>query len=662
MSDPSQALPALLKGALGDSYTIEGEIGRGGMGVVYRARDERLQRRVAVKVLPPELAFSSEIRQRFTREAQTAARLSHPHIVPIHDVGEGNGVVYFVMGLIEGESLAARIRRRSRIPAEEARRIMRETADALSAAHALSIIHRDIKPDNILLEGTRGRVMVTDFGIAKALSATSGATLTSAGMAIGTPAYMSPEQAAGEREVDGRSDLYSVGIVAYQMLSGELPFNAPTVAGILMKQITETAPLLHEQFPDVPEDLSLAVARCLEKDPENRWPSADALRRSLESRTVAGYRPTGLGWKAQTREAGSTARPVPTRNGRTTPERTTPTRSGRTSERASTVRPTTPGRPPRPVLQNRVAQGGLGGPNDLQSHQRMARGDQKQRRRDERMARRGKNDTPLPNTGEPQIVLRVRRDFSRWAVLTGGTFAINMAFMGGPHNPWFLIVSAVSGWSLLKHYSDLWQAGYSWRDVLNRPDAPDSVGSGNKQPRIKGVKLVGEPKAAEYGAYYDRMQQVYKDRSVIISLMGQLSAADKEMLPDIVDTTESLYARAAQLAQTLGSMDTLDTPRIEARLAELQQRPAGEERDRQISLLESQLQRCREINGQKTQFADRFESCVLAMQNVRLDLMRLKQSGIGSVINGLTNATQQARALSRDVDHAIDAAVEVREL
>ncbi|MCA9767492.1 MAG: serine/threonine protein kinase, partial [Gemmatimonadetes bacterium] len=147
MTDAGQSqLPTLLKDALGDSYTIEGEIGRGGMGVVFRARDERLQRRVAIKALPPELAFQREIRQRFTREAQTAARLSHPHIVPIHDVGEGNGVVYFVMGLIEGESLAARIRRRGRMPAEEVRRIMKETADALSAAHAVSVVHRDIKP------------------------------------------------------------------------------------------------------------------------------------------------------------------------------------------------------------------------------------------------------------------------------------------------------------------------------------------------------------------------------------------------------------------------------------------------------------------------------------------------------------------------------------
>ncbi|HEY7635948.1 MAG TPA: serine/threonine-protein kinase, partial [Gemmatimonadales bacterium] len=141
-------LPARLAAALGNAYTIEGEVGRGGMGVVYRARDERLQRRVAIKVLPPELAFQQDIRERFTREAQTAAKLSHPNIVPIHTVGEGQGLVYFVMGYVDGESVAARIRRRGKLPVEEVRRIMKEAADALGAAHALSIIHRDIKPDN----------------------------------------------------------------------------------------------------------------------------------------------------------------------------------------------------------------------------------------------------------------------------------------------------------------------------------------------------------------------------------------------------------------------------------------------------------------------------------------------------------------------------------
>src|SRR5947209_2808301 len=293
MAEADNSLVTRLRKALGSSYTIEGEIGRGGMGVVYQARDERLKRQVAIKVLPPELAFREEIRIRFLREAETAARLSHPHIVPIHSVGEGpDGLVYFVMAYVDGESLAARLKRRGRLPAEEARRVMIETADALGAAHAVGIIHRDVKPDNILLEGSRGRVVVTDFGIAKALSSTTGsATLTATGVAIGTPHYISPEQAAGDRAIDGRSDIYSLGVVAYQMLTGELPFQAPTVPGILMKHITERAPLITDRRPEVPEDLAACVMRSLEKDPEDRWPTAEVLRRALEARSATLHRP-----------------------------------------------------------------------------------------------------------------------------------------------------------------------------------------------------------------------------------------------------------------------------------------------------------------------------------------------------------------------------------
>src|ERR1041384_6766901 len=290
LNDLSKALGERLTQALGPAYSIEGEIGRGGMGVVYMARDERLKRKVAVKVLPPDLAFREEIRLRFLREAETAARLSHPHIVPIHSVGEGpDGLVYFVMAYVDGESLGAKLKRRGRLPPDESRRIMLETADALGAAHALGIIHRDVKPDNILLEGSRGRVVVTDFGIAKALSSTTGpGTLTATGGAIGTPHYMSPEQAAGDREIDGRSDIYSLGVVGFEMLAGELPFSAPTVPGILIKQITEAAPDLATRVPGCPDDLASCVMRCLEKEPESRWPTADALRRALESRSEIG--------------------------------------------------------------------------------------------------------------------------------------------------------------------------------------------------------------------------------------------------------------------------------------------------------------------------------------------------------------------------------------
>lgn len=652
MTEPDQsALPSLLKAALGESYTIEGEIGRGGMGVVYRARDERLHRRVAVKALPPELAFQREIRERFTREAQTAARLAHPHIVPIHDVGEGNGVVYFVMGLIEGESLAARIRRRGRMPAEEVRRIMRETADALSAAHALSIIHRDIKPDNILLEGTRGRVMVTDFGIAKALSAHGGATLTSAGMAIGTPSFMSPEQAAGERDIDGRSDLYSLGVVSYQMLSGELPFNAPTVAGILMKHITEPAPLLHERFPDIPEDLSLAVARCLEKDPENRWPSADALRRALESRNVAGYRPTGLGWRAAERPAGSaTARPgtvARPRNGATRPL---------AGERAMTRPRPLADRPPRDTLGDRLGNrnlparaGGRGIPDRWSDRQKLRP--------------RGKQDTPLPETGEPRLVRQARAEFAKFAAVVGGCFLINVAT--GLDTPWFLFVGGAMSFGLFKRYSELWQAGYSWRDVLARPDALDAIPATGPR-RINGVRTIPPPVADELGAHHQPMLRVHGDRAAILALMERLSDADRELVPDLVETIERLYLKAEELGRSLHAFDSSlgddELARIEHQLEAVRGRAESEERDRQISLLERQQQSCRDLAVRRAEMAARFESCALAMQNLRFDLLRLREKGIGTVGNDLTQATQAARSLSRDVDNAIGAADVVRGL
>src|SRR5438477_6185689 len=283
MNDADKSLAGRLIQALGSSYTVEGELGRGGMGVVYKARDERLKRQVAIKVLPPELAFREEIRIRFLREAETAARLSHPHIVPIHSVGEGpDGLVYFVMAFVDGESVAGKLKRRGRLPSEEARRIMLETSDALGAAHALGIIHRDVKPDNILLEGSRGRVVVTDFGIAKALSSTTGsATLTATGVAIGTPHYMSPEQAAGDRELDGRSDLYSLGVVGYRMLAGRLPFHGDSLQDVIVQHITRAPSTLDEVARDVPYELSWAVMRCLEKAPEQRWPTAAGFRDAL---------------------------------------------------------------------------------------------------------------------------------------------------------------------------------------------------------------------------------------------------------------------------------------------------------------------------------------------------------------------------------------------
>jgi len=635
MSDTDEKpLAQRLREALGDDYTIEGEIGRGGMGVVFRARDERLQRRVAIKVLPPELAFQKEIRERFTREAQTAARLSHPHIVPIHDVGHGKGLVYFIMGLVEGESLAARLKRRGKLPAEEARRIMRETADALSAAHAVSVIHRDIKPDNILLEGTRGRVMVTDFGIAKAVSGSSGHTLTGAGIAIGTPQFMSPEQAAGEKTIDGRSDIYSLGVVTYQMLTGELPFSAPTVAGVLMKQITEPAPIVHERRSDVPEDLSLAVARCLEKDPESRWPTADALRRSLENRTVGTYRPT---------------------------LRTAATTRPRTAAADRTERPTARTTRPRPAVTSRPGRA----LEPLQPRSPAARPSRSPRwvrnERGEWVRASEAQDTGIVrDTGEPVIVQKVRAQFARWAAVSLGCFALNVAT--GIDSPWFLFPAAGMGIGLLTNYAKLWQAGYSWRDVLNRPPAADAI---QAPGGAKGTKALPPPRREEFGAHYQSVVQVHTDRAAIVTLMAKLSPTDKEMLPEVLDTADALYEKALEMARTLHSMDSNlnreGLERIEERLVELKAEPPSDEQERRLTLLEQQRKAYQDLIGRRGQVADRLESSVLAMQNMRFDLLRLRSAGVGAVINDLSQATMQARALSRDVDNAIAAASEVRE-
>src|SRR5947208_1936866 len=448
MNAADKALATRLSQALGSSYTLEGEIGRGGMGVVFNARDERLKRQVAVKVLPPELAFREEIRLRFVREAETAARLSHPHIVPIHSVGESpDGLVYFVMAYVDGESLGAKLKRRGRLPPDEARRIMQETADALGAAHAFGIIHRDVKPDNILLEGSRGRVVVTDFGIAKALSSTTGgATLTATGVAIGTPHYMSPEQAAGDRE----------------------------------------------------------------KDPEDRWPTADALRRALEARSATMYKPR--------RSSG----PSPSRGVRAPPPAAQPSPRGR------------------------------GG-----------RAFDERARRLDRM-----RDRPtLAPSGEPEIVRELRSRFVTWASVCGSLFIIDIAT--GNHAPGFsLVVAGVwAGWKLMPRYVRLWHAGYSWRDVFARPPAPDAI---EAQLAAVGSRPVELPRATtdEFGGHAEPIQQARSDRKAILRIVDRLPKSERKLLPDVVATADALLNRAEELARTLHAMSgTVDRGAL-ARLEE----------------------------------------------------------------------------------------------
>ncbi|MFN2571418.1 MAG: serine/threonine-protein kinase [Gemmatimonadales bacterium] len=606
MSGQRDTLAERLSLALGSSFTLEGEIGRGGMGVVYHARDERLKRKVAVKVLPPELAFREEIRIRFLREAETAARLSHPHIVPIHSVGEGpDGLVYFVMAYVDGESLGARLKRRERLPPEEARRILMETADALGAGHALGIIHRDVKPDNILLEGSRGRTVLTDFGIAKALTSTTGpGTLTATGVAIGTPHYMSPEQAAGDREIDGRSDIYSLGVVGYQMLAGELPFSAPTVPGILLKQITEQAPNLQDRSPTCPDDLASCVMRSLEKEPDARWPTADALRRALESRSAPPYRPAR-------RPSGA------------------------------------------------MVAGGRGETRFGQLPARTSGGGRSERRRSTRPVKKDPK-TDLTPSGEPKSVAKFRDSFVSWASICGGLTVLDLIIGNGINfAQWVAIPWAAFG--LLPQYMRLWQTGYSWRDVLNRPVAPDA------QQAVGGTRRnLPAANADEFGRHVTTVQVVRNDREAILKIMERVPASERKLLPDVVVTVDALLKRAEDLARMLHGMsaDVNDgaIARIDMRIEAVKQHEEGTERERQIGLLERQRQALSDLLARRRPVEEQIDSCVMAMQNVRFDLLRLRSAGVAAVLSDLTNATQQARALSRDVDHVIAAAGEIRDV
>ncbi len=268
-----------VRDALAPNYILEKELGRGGMGAVYLARDVRLDRPVAIKFLPPEMAMREDLRARFLQETRTAASFSHPNIVPVHAIEERERILCFVMGYVDGETLTARVNRAGPMSAADATRFLQEAAWALSYAHGRGIVHRDVKPDNILIDRGSGRAMVTDFGIARSQDKTSG--LTQVGEIIGTPQYMSPEQATGEN-IDARSDLYSLGVVAFFALTGRLPFESSTSHGYLTAHITKPAPSMSSVRPDLPPALSNAVDRLLQKDPAQRFQKGEELAEALD--------------------------------------------------------------------------------------------------------------------------------------------------------------------------------------------------------------------------------------------------------------------------------------------------------------------------------------------------------------------------------------------
>lgn len=309
---PSGISPADLKRklqrALGPGYELGERVGAGGFAEVFKARDLRLKRDLAIKVLRPDLGLTPGMLQRFRREAETIATLRHPNIVPIYDVGEGEGLAFLIMPFIAGESLRAWIDRDGALPTDEVRRVLREAASGLGAAHEQGVIHRDIKPENIMLEGRDRRVLLMDFGIAKAVGGAedeeAGEALTTTGIIIGTPQYMSPEQACGDKSIDARTDQYSLAVVGYRMISGSLPFEAESTRAMLYQQLVAEPTPLQSKVADVPPGIAEAIQRAMAKEPSERFASMvefaamiDADRSGTFSRIATIPSPTRAWWR-----------------------------------------------------------------------------------------------------------------------------------------------------------------------------------------------------------------------------------------------------------------------------------------------------------------------------------------------------------------------------
>jgi predicted Ser/Thr protein kinase len=551
-SSVDTALLTRVTEVLAPAYVVEREVGRGGMGIVYRARDARLKRAVAVKVLPPELAFREEIRSRFLREAEMAAQLSQPNIVPIYTVDERDGLVYFVMAFVDGDTLGARLATRGRLPVADVRRITREVADALAYAHAKGVIHRDIKPDNILLTAGSDRAMVTDFGIARAADDTR---LTATGVALGTPAYMSPEQCAGDQVIDGRSDLYALGILAYNMLAGEPPFLGGNSASILVKHITQQPTPITERRPDVPPDLAAIVTRLLQKNPADRYPDAASLIRALDGQSVPGSAPAPA------------PAPVPA---------------------------------PAPAYVPVAA------------------------------------STPVPPAKydpEARLLSRAQKYRSGIASMTGTIGMLTVLnYMTSPHAWWVVWPAFGIGWGMIAMTMRIWSAGVNPFVVLTRgaraampSDFQGQAGGGE----MVASKLV--PAAVLTGPHGDAVRHAAADHASIVALLKDLKPTEKAQLPDVLPTAKALVDQIATLATALQRLD-VDTP--ESLKSQFAERRAA---------LAAQLDRAS-----------------IALKNLALDLVRYRAGGVESALGGVTSATQQASALSREIGYVLSAADELR--
>ena len=778
----SEQLREKVVAALGDQYDVETEVGRGGMSIVYRALDRRLNRRVAVKVLPPEFAFDPAVRERFRREAQTAAQLNHPNIVPIHSVDEQGGIAYFAMALCEGQSLAQLLAGGARPPLKDVRRWICEVADALAYAHMRGVVHRDIKPDNILLDRESGRAQVTDFGIARAAEA--GARLTVTGIAVGTPAYMSPEQALGDHEIDGRSDIYSLGVVGYQMLTGVTPFVANNTPSMLMKHVSELPAPIARHRRDAPPDLAAAIERALSKRPEDRWQTAGELRDVLAGRHTPLFairNPQGSGAGGR-QLAGAGAAPPPAAS------------------------------PPLTTRESR-----------------------KLAREQRRAVRDGPRDRDLP---VPERVRRIRHLLVSYAGASSVLFSINLVMATvGDADPWFIIPTAAMAADIFRRFGGLWADGIRMSEVFRRPPrlrsdsdpalqwtSPTTTGAGAGLSRLEhhdhrvearqhpgevaaGLErplhaLSGLPSAPQAlstrevreslraeaqmrvdaeedrkiwgrattlrhrfqkyrqqvlitaasatmsaGAmfvtlmdgdaiplllatlpplvytglglarktkslrrenvvpgdvlskpidtlvrehdpaallgqvareaapgsgiqgspYMAAVRRATDDRAAILEAVRRMGKTDRRLLPDILPTVNGLVERIASLAPTLHRLDADLQPnsleRLDERIAEVErQTPRTPDVERKLGLLQRQRTSVQDLIQRRDTLLGQLESAGLLLPNLKLDLIKVRSAGVHASVQGVNNATQEARALSMEIGYVLGAADEVRKM
>jgi eukaryotic-like serine/threonine-protein kinase len=627
------------------TYELDREIGRGGMGIVYRAKDRRLKRTVAIKLLPPELAFRSEIRSRFLREAETAAQLSHPCIVPIYSVDEKDGLVFFVMAFVDGDTLAKRIHDRGALDPVEVRRILCEVGDALAYAHAHGVVHRDIKPDNILLDATSNRPMVTDFGIARAISDGS-ARLTATGIAIGTPAFMSPEQSAGDRDVDGRSDLYSLGVVAYQMLCGELPFNATNTPALLVKHLSERPVPVDQRASNIPPDLARAVMLCLEKNPDDRFPTAQDFVTALNTGNVPNLPPERV-TQAPPASSGY-ANSGYGQSGYPSPTYTTPTRDSIGSYE---------------VTNEDRARWEV--PQVVKFRKRLG---------------------PVMFVGAALVVLSPF-SFARDLLGVWGLVAVFVAY----------------------RYALLWSSGYDWHDVFRQPrhrlfmdhvsefgDEVQAFWNPKKRVEVRerhvarlsapgmfspvpstpspAVGTAAAHTAASVASFASGphaavTRRANEDCNEIVRLVESLPKADRARIPEVISTAQTLNNKVLGLAAAIEQIDrsagNVSSEKIEREISLLESqanpldRTGSEDRVRRLAALKRQRRSVADITRRRSEMSGKLESCALALQNMRLDVVRLRTGTNAESWQHITSVADQAMALAREVDNAVYVADEM---